>query len=297
MISNSSAKSPRVGSAAAWRGPCGGRPRRRRGSSRERRRCGRPRRTCARCGRGRCPARRTRARRGRPCGVSALARTPIRRNESAQVHEASAKSPDSSGLQHGDLAPSITWPVPPSMVRMSPFLKVTPPAVIVPRLVVNADRAGAGDAGLAHAARDDRRVRGHATRASSGCPPRRACRGCRPGSSRRGRGSPGLPASLHRLRVLGVEDDLAGGRAGRRRQADGNDLALGVGIDGGMQQLVEGRPGRCAAPPPDFEIRPSVRPCRRRCAAMPWWCACRSGSAASRALPSSTVNSMSCISR
>ena len=58
--------------------------------------------------------------------------------------------------------PASTWPVEPSTVMKSPFLKVCPPAVMVPRGVVDAQRAGAGDAGLAHAARDHGGVRGHA---------------------------------------------------------------------------------------------------------------------------------------
>ena len=49
------------------------------------------------------------------------------------------------------------------MVMTSPFFEGDAAApVIVCVGVVDADRAGAGDAGLAHAARDHRRVRGHA---------------------------------------------------------------------------------------------------------------------------------------
>ncbi|MNE16935.1 hypothetical protein D3C80_1098960 [compost metagenome] len=42
------------------------------------------------------------------------------------------------------------------------------------------------------------------------------------------------------LGLVGVEDDLAGGRAGRGRQARGHHLALGLGVQGRVQQLVEG---------------------------------------------------------
>ena len=96
MISKSSTKSSRcIGRilASALRAAL---RRRRPGSSRARRRCGRPRRTCARCGRGRCPRRRTRAPCAASCGVSALVRTFSVRTSSA--HSISvAKSPVSSG--------------------------------------------------------------------------------------------------------------------------------------------------------------------------------------------------------
>ena len=44
----------------------------------------------------------------------------------------------------------------------SPSLKRLPAGAHGPRGVVDAQRAGAGDAGLAHAARNDRGMRGHA---------------------------------------------------------------------------------------------------------------------------------------
>ena len=62
-------------------------------------------------------------------GVSALARTFIRLTSSAQPMSV-AKSPVISGFTIGT-TPCMTWPTPPSMVRMSPFFSVTPPAVIV----------------------------------------------------------------------------------------------------------------------------------------------------------------------
>ena len=48
-----------------------------------------------------------------------------------------------------------------------------------------------------------------------------------------------MALAFEQLGLVGREHDLAGGSAGRRRQAGGDDLALGVGIDGRMQQLVE----------------------------------------------------------
>ena len=56
------------------------------------------------------------------------------------------------------------------------------------RRVVDADRARAGDAGLAHAARHHRRVRGHAAARGQDALARRACRGCPRARSRRAPG-------------------------------------------------------------------------------------------------------------
>ena len=62
-------------------------------------------------------------------GVSALVRTFRRRTSSAQPIS-TANSPDNSGCSIGT-SPAITCPVAPSMVMMSPFLKVWPEAVKV----------------------------------------------------------------------------------------------------------------------------------------------------------------------
>ncbi len=62
-------------------------------------------------------------------GVSALARTFIRRTPSAHVISVE-NSPVISGLTIGT-APTSTWPAAPSMVMTSPFFRVTPPACIV----------------------------------------------------------------------------------------------------------------------------------------------------------------------
>ena len=105
-------------------------------------------------------------------------------------------------------------------------------------IVVDADRARARDAGLAHTTRHDGGVRGHAA----------AC-----GENAFGSVHPvdvfraGLDAHqndlvtgrFELLRFIRVEDDLARGRARRSRQAGRHDLALGLGVDGGMQQLIE----------------------------------------------------------
>jgi hypothetical protein len=90
----------------------------------------------------------------------ALARTFSLRTLSA--HPISVpNSPESAGSCIGTL-PASTWPVEPSTVTISPFLERLPAALIGLRRVVDTQRAGAGDARLAHAARDHRRVRGHA---------------------------------------------------------------------------------------------------------------------------------------
>ncbi len=104
--------------------------------------------------------------------------------------------------------------------------------------VIDADRGGAGDAGLAHAARDDCRMRRHA-----------AAR--RQHAFRRMHAVDVVRARLdaheddlaaHVLHLLGFvrrEGDLAARRARRRRQAGRDDLARRGGIDRRMQQLVE----------------------------------------------------------
>ncbi len=59
-------------------------------------------------------------------------------------------------------SPSITWPVEPSMVMISPLLSIWPAAVQRLAGIVDTDAAGARHAGLAHAARHHRGMRGHA---------------------------------------------------------------------------------------------------------------------------------------
>ena len=118
------------------------------------------RRTYARCGTGRCLRRRSARRRARrPACRHWRARracAPCRPSPSAWRTRRTAPARIMSTL------PASTWPVEPSMVMTSPFLKTLAAGGHGLRVVIDADRAGAGDAGLAHAARDHRRVRGHA---------------------------------------------------------------------------------------------------------------------------------------
>ena len=44
---------------------------------------------------------------------------------------------------------------------------------------------------------------------------------------------------LQQLGFIGIEDDLAAGRARRRGQARADHFAFGLGVDGGMQQLIQ----------------------------------------------------------
>ena len=169
-------------------------------------------------------------------GVSALARTPSARTLSAQPISV-PNSPDSAGSIIGT-RPASTWPVEPSMVMISPRLSTVLPACMVCARVVDAERAGAGDAGLAHAARHHGGVRGHAAaRGEDAFGGVHAVdvlgRGLDPHQDHL------LAVGLELRRLVGGEHDLAGGRAGRGRQAGRDHLALGVGIDGRVQQLVE----------------------------------------------------------
>ena len=169
-------------------------------------------------------------------GVSALARTPSRRFLSAQAIKV-PKSPTSSGWTVGT-APSMTSPEAPSMVITAPSAMSWPPTRIRLRLVVDGEHPRARDAGPAHAAGDDGGVAGHAA----------------------ARGQYAL-GRVHAVNVLGagldpdqdhllagrrpflggvgVEHRLAAGGAGRGGQALGDDLAVGLGIERGMEQLVE----------------------------------------------------------
>ncbi len=106
--------------------------------------------------------------------------------------------------------------------------------------IVDADVAAARDAGLAHAARDHGGVRGHAAARGQD-----AFGGVHAVNVLRR----GLDAHQNDLAAIGLqlrgfvrgEHDLAGGRAGRRRQPRRDHVARGVGIDGRMQELIERR--------------------------------------------------------
>ena len=106
------------------------------------------------------------------------------------------------------------------------------------RLVVDPDRADAGDAGLAHAASDHRRVAGHAAAGGEDALGRVHAVDV----LRRGLDAHEDAAALGLLggfRGFRVEHDLADGGTGRGRQAGGDDLALGIRVDGRVQELVE----------------------------------------------------------
>ena len=167
-------RSPRAASAGSSRAPPAAPRASRRGSSRAPRRCASPRRTCARCGRGRSPPRRRAARSRASFGVSALARTPRRRRSSAhsRIRVNARVTAESSGLivpssrtwrtsegRVGSL-PRMTSPAVPSIEIQSPSAAFRLPERTSPCAMVDRDLARADDAGLAHAARDDRRVRG-----------------------------------------------------------------------------------------------------------------------------------------
>ena len=124
------------------------------------------------------------------------------------------------------------------MVMSSPSFSVTPPAVMVRAAGSTRMRAGAGDAGLAHAARDDGRMRGHAAaRGQDAFGGMHAVDVFRAGFHPHQNDL--VSVGLQPRGVIRREHDLAGSRARRSRQAGGDDLALGFRIDGRMQQLVE----------------------------------------------------------
>ena len=107
------------------------------------------------------------------------------------------------------------------------------------RGIVDADGASARDAGLAHAARNHRRMGGHA--AARG---QNALGGVHAvdilGRGLHAHQNDLAARVLQQLGFIGIEDDLAAGRARRRGQARADHLAVGLGVDGGMQQLIEG---------------------------------------------------------
>ena len=104
--------------------------------------------------------------------------------------------------------------------------------------IVDADRAAAGDARLAHAARHHGGVRGHAAARGQD-----ALGGVHAvdvfGAGLDPHQNDLAAVGLQLRSLVGGEHDFAGGGARRGRQAGGDDIALGVGIDGRMQQLVE----------------------------------------------------------
>ena len=155
------------------------------------------------------------------------------------------------------MRPASTWPSEPSMVMTSPVLKVRDPEAHGAAAIVDADRAATGDAGLAHAARHHRGVRGHA-----------AARG----QDALGRVHAvnvfrrGLDAHQNDLAAVGLqlggfiggEHDLAGGSAGRSRQAGCDHVTLGVRDRWSDAAADRAKRDRCARPHPSCVIRPSL---------------------------------------
>jgi hypothetical protein len=136
--------------------------------------------------------------------------------------------------------PSITSPVEPSMVIVSPSPISAPPTAQRLALVVDGEAAGAGYAGPAHAPGDDGGVAGHA--ASGG---EDALGGVHPVDvfgTGLGADQDHLVAALGPiLGSVGVEHRLARGCARRGRKALGDDVARRSGIERRVQELVEGR--------------------------------------------------------
>ena len=125
------------------------------------------------------------------------------------------------------------------MVMTSPFFSVMPPTVSRVGGVVDAQRARARDAGLAHAARDHRRVRGHAAARGQNALGRvHAVDVFGAGLDAHQDHPPALAAlsASASSAVNTISPDAAPGEAGRPVAIT---LALGVRIDGRMQQLIE----------------------------------------------------------
>ncbi len=100
------------------------------------------------------------------------------------------------------------------------------------------DLACARYAGPAHAARDHRRMAGHAAAAGDHAPGGVHAvdvlrRGLLADQDHR------LGQGVQPLGLVGLEHDLARGRSRRGGQADGDQVPRRIGVDGGVQQLVE----------------------------------------------------------
>ena len=105
-------------------------------------------------------------------------------------------------------------------------------------LIVDAQRAGAGDAGLAHAARHDGGVRGHAAaRGENAFRPMHA--GDVFGTRLDAHENDLAPVRGELRGLFRIEDDFADSRARRGGETRGENIALRRGIDRGMQQLFE----------------------------------------------------------
>ena len=254
-------------------------PRRRPGSSPARPAAARRRRTCARCGRGRSPRAPNSRARAASSGVSAFARTFSRRRSSAQPSIVSKSSLICGGTS--GTAPTITRPVPPSIVISVALAQLVLADARDARLQVERERLAAGHARLAHPARDDRRVRGHA--AVGGEDPLRRDHPVDVVGRRLPADEDHRPRRFAALdRGVGVEDDLAARRARARVEARRGDVV--AARSGRASGAAAGRaaPGRSARPPPRARSAPR-RPCRPRPSAPPRRCASPRASAAGRA--------------
>ena len=169
-------------------------------------------------------------------GVSAFARTPSRRTSSAQPSTVS-KFGSTCGSVSGTSS-AETRPVEPSIAIRSPSaqLHVAHPQHVP--LEVDPQRRRAGHARLAHAARDQRGVRRLAALGGQD-----ALGGEEAvhvvGLGERPHEDHLAPALRPVDRVVGREDDLALGRAGRRRDAAGEHLEVRVGREGRVQEGVQ----------------------------------------------------------
>ena len=216
-------------------------------------------------------------------GVSALARTFSVRISSTQPISL-PKSPVSSGWIFGTSPCSTSTARAVDGDRVA-FLQHRVAGGERLRRVVDAQLAGAGDARRAHAAGDHRRVAGHAAAGGENALARRACRRCPRARSRCGSGSPScrpwptLSASSAEKTIC---PDAAPGDAGRPLPSTS---FLRLRVDHRVQQLVELRRLDAAdrfllvdqtlLAHLDGDAQRGRRPC-----------ACRCGSAASRAYPS-----------
>ena len=134
------------------------------------------------------------------------------------------------------------------MVMMSPFFRVTPIADQLFVAHVDTHGTGADDAGNAHAAGNHRRMAGHAAARGED-----ALGGMHAVNVLRA----GLDAHQNDLaaflfgddRLLGGEDDLAGRRPRRGRQAGADDVAMHARIDRRVQKLIERSTDRCGRRP------------------------------------------------
>ena len=171
-------------------------------------------------------------------GVSALARTFIRRMSSAQAISL-AKSPDSSGWMVGT-SPRMISPVAPSMVMMSPAFSITSRTLIAPVCLSIRTSAAPETQGRPHAAGDHGGVAGHA--AAGGQDARRGVHAV--DVLRAGLLADQDHALADMGQVLGLvggHHDLAGGRARACRQAAGDHVAGCLRVEHRMQELVQRR--------------------------------------------------------